>query len=730
MSGIDRASLFLDRRRRETLAGLAVLATATAAFVSLQLSNPGLLPSGPVLNGVDLNDYFFPAASYLHSALQDGELPLWNPFQYAGAPFLAAHATQAAYPPVALLAFAQPHVLLVVNVIGHFFLLACFTFAFARSAGLTLAGSIAMALVYLFSYSTIGSIHNPAYLCTFAWGPAVLWGVQAVLKKPGALTAAGFAAAVAMLLLSGYSQASLYSLQIAALFALTALLTSGGEAIRTRTFGWLALGALLGVTAAAVQLLPAFELARLGVRSIHGMSIDLADPLDWRFVYAVDFWNLFTGQTSRIVHPPPGLALAVLAACLPRARRRLGLFFFVMMLAALDFARGRDGWIFPVYFQLPLGDIFRLPGRTIFLVDFAAAALVGIAISNLESFSNRRRLVQISSLALAFLVGAAACWRNPLYFRFDPLVDPSPLYERGPLADFSTAVAAKQSRMFIQRSIIGQASRNYGMVRSVYVVPGYDPILPASYSSFFKIPKNVTWHGDLSVIGLGRFSRPWPPQDPRFLDLLSVSYYVDALPSDPSRPSANPFLKQRVGAPPLPFDALPVHPRKAAVPRAYLVHDAIVAETDEEALRLVHGLEFDPHRQVVLTGTRELDPGRTDPDAAEHATITRYRRNSVEIDAECASACILVLTDLWYPGWQVFVDDREHEIMKANYLLRAVRLEAGTHRVRFVYFPWSFWGGLLVSAASLLVVAALAGAGIVAGRRTRAGQRRDAPARA
>ena len=61
----------------------------------------------------------------------------------------------------------------------------------------------------------------------------------------------------------------------------------------------------------------------------------------------------------------------------------------------------------------------------------------------------------------------------------------------------------------------------------------------------------------------------------------------------------------------------------------------------------------------------------------------------------------LVVSDSHYPGWRATLDGSSVPLHRANYALRAVRLPAGTHRVRFEYAPWSFRGGLAVSLLSL-----------------------------
>jgi uncharacterized membrane protein YfhO len=71
--------------------------------------------------------------------------------------------------------------------------------------------------------------------------------------------------------------------------------------------------------------------------------------------------------------------------------------------------------------------------------------------------------------------------------------------------------------------------------------------------------------------------------------------------------------------------------------------------------------------------------------------------NRVVVRASMSTNSWLVLSDLWFPGWRVYVDGSEQPILKADYLFRAVELRPGEHLVEFVYRPMSFTLGLVIS---------------------------------
>jgi uncharacterized membrane protein YfhO len=85
--------------------------------------------------------------------------------------------------------------------------------------------------------------------------------------------------------------------------------------------------------------------------------------------------------------------------------------------------------------------------------------------------------------------------------------------------------------------------------------------------------------------------------------------------------------------------------------------------------------------------------------------VETYTPQEVAISARCNTACLLVLTDLHYPGWQVSVDGHEQPIHRVNGLYRGVALEPGAHRVVYRYAPAALRLGLWLALAALLLAA-------------------------
>ena len=104
----------------------------------------------------------------------------------------------------------------------------------------------------------------------------------------------------------------------------------------------------------------------------------------------------------------------------------------------------------------------------------------------------------------------------------------------------------------------------------------------------------------------------------------------------------------------------------------------------------------------------EPDCAVQEPSAAEGLPeIVQHEPARIDIKVQAAAPALLVLSDLFYPGWEAAVDGRPAEILRANYVMRAVAIPQGAHEIRFLYRPASFRAGLAASAAGCLAVALL-----------------------
>jgi hypothetical protein len=109
-------------------------------------------------------------------------------------------------------------------------------------------------------------------------------------------------------------------------------------------------------------------------------------------------------------------------------------------------------------------------------------------------------------------------------------------------------------------------------------------------------------------------------------------------------------------------------------------------------------------REVVLDRAPDPAPVAAARSAYTVARLSEDRPERVTIEVASDAPGILVLLDLYYPGWTASVDGRRSELLRANGVFRAVALPAGSHRVVFQYRPVSFYAGAAVASAAWLAV--------------------------
>jgi hypothetical protein len=92
------------------------------------------------------------------------------------------------------------------------------------------------------------------------------------------------------------------------------------------------------------------------------------------------------------------------------------------------------------------------------------------------------------------------------------------------------------------------------------------------------------------------------------------------------------------------------------------------------------------------------------PDATATVAIESDQPGSLVLQVQASGRGWVFLADTWYPGWEARVNGQKTQILRANYLFRAVEVQPGMSEIEFRYRPVSFTAGLMISAAGWLIV--------------------------
>jgi hypothetical protein len=170
-----------------------------------------------------------------------------------------------------------------------------------------------------------------------------------------------------------------------------------------------------------------------------------------------------------------------------------------------------------------------------------------------------------------------------------------------------------------------------------------------------------------------------------------------------------------------------------AFPRAWAVHEARflkpiagLERTDRDApmLEILFANDYlwndttqrvyDPHRIAWV----EVDPARQAelfpflpghiPGGSETVTVTYHSPQRVELEVDLQRPGLVVLADIFYPGWKLTIDEKPAPIYRTNRLMRGAAVKAGQHRLVYSYQPKSFIVGRGISLAALGLLGVLA----------------------
>ncbi len=149
-----------------------------------------------------------------------------------------------------------------------------------------------------------------------------------------------------------------------------------------------------------------------------------------------------------------------------------------------------------------------------------------------------------------------------------------------------------------------------------------------------------------------------------------------------------------------------------ALGNAWFVSDVKkVGHPNDEILSLQQG--FYPAKTAVVN--EEFADYVNGVQAAPGATIVmeKYEPNHLVYKSNSSQEALAVFSEIYYPyGWTAYIDNQEVEHIRANYILRALKVPAGQHTIEFKFHPSSFYTGEQIALAGsvsmvLLILVAL-----------------------
>lgn len=239
------------------------------------------------------------------------------------------------------------------------------------------------------------------------------------------------------------------------------------------------------------------------------------------------------------------------------------------------------------------------------------------------------------------------------------------------------------------RVIAPEMDVNSGMVARIETLNGHDAIMLKRYSEFINLSQGKPLDQQIPWVNITKVNKLTDSLNVRYL-LLPSSIDLD-IPSfklvfDNSRHS--------------------IYQNLNALPRAFVVHNPKVVRGRDDIFKEMISPEFNPTGYAIIEeeiDERYLPTSKSDL-KSEAVQFIHYSPNKVVLKTDLHRDGLLILGDVYYPGWKAYVDNEETKIYRANYIMRAIALPKGRHRVEFRYQPFSFKMGAAVSLATLVLV--------------------------
>ncbi len=143
----------------------------------------------------------------------------------------------------------------------------------------------------------------------------------------------------------------------------------------------------------------------------------------------------------------------------------------------------------------------------------------------------------------------------------------------------------------------------------------------------------------------------------------------------------------------------------AALGNAWFVSKFRMVENPDEE---IHALtDFDPSQEAIVDKRfvdylKGLEPV---VDSVSSIKLVSYLPNDLIYESSSTKEGLAVFSEIYYKeGWKAFIDGKESSYIRVNYILRALRIPAGEHKIEFKFEPKLYYTGQKISLASSIIL--------------------------
>lgn len=695
----------------------------------------------------DIIGQIYPWKIFDINALKNGEIPLWNPYSFSGTPHLANYQSSV-FSPFNLVFFIFSNInAWTILVLLQPLLAGLFTYFFARSLKIGNIGALIASISFMFSgfmttwmgYATLG------YAILFL--PLALFAIQKFFETKRNLFIILLALSIPLSFFSGHFQTSLYFLIFVSLFTVFKLVETRDKKLTLLAFIFIFLGLLV----TSIQLFPSIELYLNAPRSTIFQKIEAIPLSHLATIFAPDFFGNPVTRNNPIGHYAEWASyigiLALFFAFYGVFRKRNRKIIFFLLTGVFSLLLAFDTPLLDLLFKLRIPVLSTsAASRIIVIFSFSIAIMSSFGIEKIIDDIRKRDIKYFFALGLIFsfvfvilffysetLVPAFSITakRNLIlpflifgvgsFSLFLVLVNKKILYFSLAaiifLVSFDMLRFSVKWQPFDSKNLVfpnAPIMEHLRDIRSEYRVFGN--VGAGEFSVYYNLP-SVEGYDPLYVLRYGQFlstlkkGQILPPArsgvdfenrgiySKKAVDLLGIKY-IFYKGGDKGKIWGFPFSSYEKGKFVQVFKdrKYRIYENISVFPRAFFVKNYLVEKGDQKIIGQMFAQDFDLRESAVL----EENPGIKNNSTGGSAIITSYKSNNIEIQTKSNSDNILLLTDVYYPGWTAKIDGKATKIYRADFTFRGIVVPKGKHKVKFIYDPISFRLGVLVTILGLL----------------------------
>jgi len=699
----------------------------------------------------------FPWHHLTFVSLIKGIVPLWNPYQLTGLPFMVSMKPMVFYP---LNIFFFLGEIRAWNVLLFFQLFLAFYFMYilARKLEISVWGSILSSIAFAYSSLMVGFLQFGSDGHALVWLPFLFYCLYSYREEKKGIYLIGLSIGLAIGIFAGHLQITAYECLLVSAFILYSLVI---KKMSLKEAGMVFAALFLGGGIASIQLLPSIELFSQSFRSLGNMDAQFAGglirPNEFLRLFSPDLFGHPSSNDLHIGYIETGAYYGLIPLCFTffafrdAMRHTMVKFFCVTCILATLFAMWPFG-ILISFFKVPLissgsgGRLFCLAlfsgavlggygmdavikmndwkkffrwvavytgfvlcifitafivnkkityfGATVTNLKFCTAVVVGLFFASLFQMLFSKKWNIPPWIFFVILLLASYFDVFRMGYRFLTFSNSKFMYPDIPIVQF-----VRDGSKYTLGRVYGLVASEVPTYLGLYTIETYNSLYPVRTARLLRALEGK----ELSMEPNNVFRFEHGRQLKYVFDTLGVSYIAVQKDVDPANFYFRSLDLQKDLTKIYQDEHLDVYNLTSASPRFGLYYQKKDGLKEEEILTDIKEKLTDLKTTVLL---EELLPENLALGTGS-STLRESDINSQKFSVTSSLPALFYVSDAHDKDWRVFVNGKESHLYRANYNFRAVLVPQGESTVVFRYDPTSYNTGKIISGISFLLLGVL-----------------------